>query len=81
MDNSFTIAGIMNANNTLFNMLIRVLHDQGVLDKAKVREGLLGLVRECQQPQGVPRYDVLQFENLALLLADDAPVVRAGSRL
>jgi hypothetical protein len=64
------LTGMVNANNTVFNVLLRTLHEHRLLDKDKFRTNLLELAEQLTTPAGGPRYDTIQFRNLAALLAD-----------
>ena len=79
------LTGMVNANNTVFNVLIRTLHEHRLLDKDKFRANLLEIAEQLTTPTGVARYDTIQFRNLAALLAGpDLPqgwqpaVIRGG---
>ena len=66
------LVGLMSANNTLFNLLIRALHDHGIVDKDELRQSLLDSVRgsrEKPKMSEMRRYDWVQYEQLADLLA------------
>ena len=45
---AIALAGAMNANNTLFNVVIRALHEHGMLDKDKFRKILFGVRRRTE---------------------------------
>ena len=80
------LTGMVNANNTVFNVLIRTLHQHRLLDKDKFRANLLEVAEQLTTPAGAPRYDTVQFRNLAALLADPdlpqgwQPVVIQGGK-
>jgi hypothetical protein len=64
-------AELINASNTIFNVIIRRLHEHHLIDKDVIREILTALAGE-PRPMG---YDRLQFQKLAEMLSnrDDIP--------
>jgi hypothetical protein len=72
--------GLTNGSNTMFNVLIRTLHEHRLINKDLVSQTLLDVVREIKATPsripGIRRYDLEQFENLAKLLADPEPEPR-----
>jgi hypothetical protein len=71
------IAGFANATNTLFDVLIRTLDQHRMIDKEHFCQTLLDITKETKLGhQSLPRYDLLQFSNLATLLANPEPEPR-----
>jgi len=64
------IAGLTNANNILFNLLIRALDSHKIINRELLRDQLFEVVRECKPVPGLARYDMAQFQSLAKLLSD-----------
>jgi hypothetical protein len=64
------VIGLTNANNLLFNLLIRILDSRGMVSRDLLRQKLLDLIREAQPIPDRKRYDIIQLEHLADLLSD-----------
>jgi hypothetical protein len=63
---------LINANNIIFNVIIRRLHVNGLIDKDIMRTILLALAGE-PRPSEPLRYDIVQFRKLAQMLSDSDP--------
>jgi hypothetical protein len=63
---------LINANNIIFNVIIRRLHENRLIDKDIMRAILLALADE-PRPSEPLRYDLVQFQRLAEMLSNSDP--------